>query len=112
MPAPDLLFGGGLAAYLIGAAAGLALVRWPAGARFLSFGLALLGATIEVVASGMVLARGGATEWNLPFGVPLFSWTIRLDPISAYFSLALGSWPRLCRSTRSAICGTGRGGRA
>ena len=36
------------------------------------------------------LARGGVTAWNLPSGVPLFSWAIRINAISAYFNLALG----------------------
>jgi hydrogenase-4 component B len=70
--------------------AGLALVRWPAAVRLLCFSLAFCGALLDIAAAGIALARGASTEWSIPFGVPLFSWTIRLDPISAYFCLALG----------------------
>ncbi len=86
----EVLFNGGLAAYLTGAAASLILARRPAAARLLSCGLALLGALLETAASGIALASGVTKEWILPFGVPLFSWTVRLDSISAYFGLALG----------------------
>jgi hydrogenase-4 component B len=86
----EVLFDGGLVAYLMGAAASLILVRHPARVRLLSCGLALLGALVETAASAIALASGATTEWSLPSGVPLFSWTVRLDPISAYFGLALG----------------------
>jgi len=29
------------------------------------------------------------TKWNLPFGVPLFAWTVRLNALSVCFQLAL-----------------------
>lgn len=29
------------------------------------------------------------TEWNLPFGVPLFAWTVGLNTLSVCFQLAL-----------------------
>ncbi len=90
----ELLFNAGLALYLAGAVAALAMIRWPAGARILSFGLALLGGLIDIAASAIALAPGATThattQWTLPSGVPLVSWTIRLDPLSAFFSLVLG----------------------
>ena len=80
----------GVIVYLAGAAAGLAGMRAPRRARFASFALALAGALIEIGASVAALARGAAETWALPFGVPLFSWTLRVNPLSAYFNLALG----------------------
>jgi NADH:ubiquinone oxidoreductase subunit 5 (subunit L)/multisubunit Na+/H+ antiporter MnhA subunit len=38
---------------------------------------------------GAALAKGYVTEWNLPFGVPLFAWTVRLNALSVCFQLAL-----------------------
>jgi hydrogenase-4 component B len=89
VPRPDLLFNAGLIAYLSGAAASLACIRWPRGARRLAFGLALLGALLELAASGIALVQGAQASWNLPCGVSLFSWTVRLDPLSAFFGFAL-----------------------
>jgi hydrogenase-4 component B len=90
MPVLNALFNGELIAYLLGAAASLIFARWPASARRFSFGLAFLGGLIGSVASGTSLTQGATAEWSLPFGVPLLSWTVRLDPLSAYFNLALG----------------------
>ncbi len=87
---PELLFNAGLAAYFVGALAGLALARWPAAPRIVCFGLAFCGALLQIAASVTALTRGSSSEWSIPSGVPLFLWTIRLDPISAYFILALG----------------------
>jgi hydrogenase-4 component B len=84
------LFNSGLTAYLAGALAGLVCMRRPAAARRLVFGLALLGALLETAASWIALTRATPASWNLPSGVALFSWTVRLDPLSAFFGLALG----------------------
>ncbi len=86
----DVLFNGGLIAYLAGAAAGLACIRRPGAARLLAFGMSLVGALLEIAASFATLTQGATATWNLPCGVALFSWTVRLDPLSAFFSLALG----------------------
>ncbi len=88
--APDALFAGGLIAYLAGAAAALAALRAPRRARIVAFAFALAGALLEIAAAALVIARGADSQWNLPFGVPLFSWTVRLNPLSAHFNLALG----------------------
>ncbi|MCL5745086.1 MAG: hydrogenase 4 subunit B [Acidobacteria bacterium] len=90
MALAEVLFNGGLTAYLAGAAAGLVFIRRPGAARLLVFGMALLGALLETVASAAALTQGATVSWNLPCGVTLFSWTVRLDPLSAFFSLALG----------------------
>ena len=84
------LFNAGLAAYLAGAATGLAGFRAPLLARTGAFGFALAGALLEICAAVLALAEGGGGAWNLPFGVELFSWTVRLSALSAYFILALG----------------------
>jgi hydrogenase-4 component B len=80
----------GLLIYLAGAAVGLASARDPRRARLAAFGLALTGALVEIASAIAALANGAAETWSLPFGVPLFSWTLRIGPLSAYFNLALG----------------------
>jgi hydrogenase-4 component B len=87
---PVTLFGFGLLAYLAGAAAGVAGFRRPGFARRAAFGLALVGALLQALCSGVTLVRGLTASWALPSGVPVFSWTVRLDPLSAYFNLTLG----------------------
>ena len=86
----SVLFTAGLVAYLAGAAAAIIGFRTPRRARIGAFGLALAGALFEIVAAVVALAQGGITTWNLPSGVPLFSWAIRINALSAYFNLALG----------------------
>ncbi len=83
-------FGGGLIAYLAGSIAGLAGFRSPQFARRAACAFALLGALLETAASLAALAGGATAEMSLPFGVELFSWTIRITPLAAYFNLALG----------------------
>jgi hydrogenase-4 component B len=90
MPAVDLLFNLALACYLAGALAGLAFIRRLTIARLVAFSLALVGALLETAASCVTLAQGTTTQWTLPSGIDLFSWSVRLDPMSAFFSLALG----------------------
>jgi hydrogenase-4 component B len=90
MPPLEAIFTAGLIAYLAGSAAGLAGLRWGRYARVSAFGLALAGGLLETVAAAIAIGRGAAATWSLPFGVPLFSWTVRLNPLSAYFNLALG----------------------
>ncbi|HJT88455.1 MAG TPA: hydrogenase 4 subunit B [Bryobacteraceae bacterium] len=84
------LFNLGLIAYLAGAAAGLAGFRDARRARTGAFGCALAGALLEIGAAIAGLANGGSPLWTLPSGVPLFSWTVRMTPLGAYFELALG----------------------
>ena len=90
MPGLDALFSGGLIAYLVGAAAGIIGFRAPRRARIGAFGFAFAGALLEIMAAVAALARGGVTAWNLRSGVPLFSWAIRINALSAYFNLTLG----------------------
>ena len=69
---------------------GLASFRCPTIARLVAFSLALVGALLESAASWITITQGTTTQWSLPSGIDLFSWSVRLDPMSAFFSLALG----------------------
>jgi len=89
-PIVEPLFNAGLIAYLAGAAAGLAGIRSPRLARRAAFGLALAGALVEIAAAVYSLWHGAEAAWILPFGVPLFSWSVRVNALSAYFNLVLG----------------------
>ncbi len=84
------LFVSGLIAYLAGAAAGLAGLAGARRARTWCFALALVGALLEIAAAVFALAQGGCDMFALPFGVELFSWTVRLTPLAAFFNLTLG----------------------
>ena len=90
MPAAETLFNFALACYLAGAIAGLASIRRSRGARVVIFSIALAGALFETASAGITIAQGATAQWSLPSGIDLFTWTVRLDPLSAYFSLALG----------------------
>jgi hydrogenase-4 component B len=79
----------GLVAYLAGAATGLAGLRSPQVARLGAFGCALAGSLLELAAAAAALAGGTVTSWSLPCGIAIFSWTIRLNALSAFFNLAL-----------------------
>jgi hypothetical protein len=37
------------------------------------------------VGSATVIFSGSSTAIDLPFGNPVFSWAIRMDPLSAFF---------------------------
>jgi hydrogenase-4 component B len=90
MPPIEALFSLGLIAYLAGAVSGLAGLRNGRAARLGACGFALAGASLEIAASVGALWQGSAATWNLPFGVALFSCTVRLNGLSAFFNLALG----------------------
>ncbi len=84
----EALFTIGLAALAIGAVASLAAWRAPV-ARIIACGFAICGTLLHAIASAATLVQGTVTTWSLPFGIPIFSWTVRLDALSAYFCLAL-----------------------
>ena len=89
--AATIPFAAGLIAYLAGSIAGLAGFRSPRFARRATCALALLAGLLETGASvAALLAAGTPAELTLPFGVELFSWTIRITPLAAWFNLALG----------------------
>jgi hydrogenase-4 component B len=83
----------GLASFLIGALAGLAtgFGTWrqrPATARVVPFAFSVLGSLLLLVAGCLALARPGSVTWSLPL-LTLFPCTVRLDPLSAWFTLTL-----------------------
>ena len=90
MPAFSILFNAGLIAYLAGAVASLAGFGNRDRARVGAFSLALAGALLETVSAFLALTQGANLTWSLPFGVPLFSWAVRINALSAFFNLALG----------------------
>src|SRR6266446_6471822 len=78
----------GLLAYTLGAAGGLAghfSKRTRSSTLVL---LSLAGALLELAASAGALF-GSEPGWTLASGVPYITYSIRLDPLSAYFTLAL-----------------------
>ena len=86
---PEVFFFGGLLAYIAGALASLAGVGNQRLARLAGFGFALAGSLMELMAAILALREPSAAVWTLPFGVPMFTWTVRLNPLSAFFNLAL-----------------------
>lgn len=83
------LFLSGIIIWLAGAVASLTLWRHPAAARRVACGAALAGSLLELAGSAAAIFGGSATVISLPFGNPVFSWTVRLDPLSAYFNVTL-----------------------
>jgi hydrogenase-4 component B len=89
MGAAEWFFAIGLLAYLAGAAAGLGTWKNRGAARQSAFGLALLGSVFHLIASCSAMSQVAAAAWNLPSALALFPWSVRLDPLSAWFLLAL-----------------------
>jgi hydrogenase-4 component B len=85
----DLFLVSGLASFCGGAIAGLATWKRPAAARLACFAFAVLGSLLLIVAAGRALARPTIVTWSLPL-TTLFPCTLRLDPLSAWFTLTLG----------------------
>ena len=88
MGLPDLFLASALASFVAGAIAGLATWKRPSAARIVSFAFAVLGSLLLAGAGGLALARPTAAAWNLPL-LTLFPCTVRLDPLSAWFTIAL-----------------------
>jgi hydrogenase-4 component B len=91
VPVRDLYIAG-LLAYALGAAGGLTghfakrTATWIPGALCL---LSLAGAVLEFLASVGTLLAGTDISWSLSSGIPYLSYGFRLDPLAAYFNLAL-----------------------
>ncbi|MEO8596711.1 MAG: hydrogenase 4 subunit B [Candidatus Solibacter sp.] len=77
-----------LGSFLAGAIAGLGAWKRPSTARIAALGFALLGTLALAVAGGLALAFPTDVTWSLPL-VTLFTCTLRLDPLSAWFILTL-----------------------
>jgi hydrogenase-4 component B len=69
--------------------AALALRRHSAAARRVTCGAALAGSLLNLASSAASIFSCTPTVISLPFGNPVFSWAIRLDPLSAYFNVTL-----------------------
>ncbi len=67
----------------------LALWRKPSDARRVACAAALAGSLLDLVASALAIFSSSPEVIGLPFGNPIFSLTIRIDPLSAYFNLTL-----------------------
>jgi hydrogenase-4 component B len=85
------LFLSGIVVWLAGAAASLALWRRPALSRKAGCGAALAGSLLDLAASAAALFSVSPTMIGLPFGNPVFTWAVRLDPLSAYFNVTLAA---------------------
>ena len=85
------LFLSGIVVWLAGAMASLALWRQPSAARRVGCGTALGGSLLVLVGSAAAIFSGSSAGISLPFGNPVFSWTIRMDPLSAYFNVTLAA---------------------
>ena len=92
MRAAEWLFAAGLLAYLAGAVAGLADLEESAARRAgRHSALALAGALLANRRRRAVTApQRRLSPGTCPSASPLFPWTVRLDPLSAWFNLALG----------------------
>ena len=84
------LFLSGIMVWLAGALASLALSRRRGDARRVACGAALAGSLLDLASSAGAIFSSSPTLIDLPFGNPVFSCAIRLDPLSAYFNVTLG----------------------
>jgi hydrogenase-4 component B len=88
---PTTLLPLGLAGYVLGCAAGLLFLRHEKLANLCSFGCATLAALCGTVACVMSLTAGPAAApiqlQLLPTLIPYVQFTVRLDPLSAFFGL-------------------------
>ncbi len=75
----------------MGATASLALWRRPADARRVACGAALAGSLLNLAASAAAIFSASPIVIGLPFGNPIFTWAVRLDPLSAYFNVTLAA---------------------
>jgi hydrogenase-4 component B len=86
------LYAAGIAAYALAAAGGLAshlLKKGGRGILNLLGVLALGGALAQIAASLASLLAGAEFQGSFSSGVPYLSYSVRLDPLSSYFNLAL-----------------------
>ena len=88
MGSPDAFLVSAFLSFLAGAISGLVTWKRPAAARVVAFAFAVLGSLLLAVAGCLALAHPTSATWNLPL-VTLFPCTLRLDPLSAFFTLTL-----------------------
>jgi len=85
---PNTFLVSALLAFLAGAVSGLATWKRAAAARLVAFGFAVLGSLLLLVAACSALSLPTSATASLPL-VTIFPCTVRLDPLSAWFTLAL-----------------------
>jgi hydrogenase-4 component B len=85
----DQAFLGGMVLYAAAGLLGLAAARHRRLMTTVVFGLTSIGAVLECAASLAALADVQETLISVPFRTFFVQYTFRLDPLSAYFSLAL-----------------------
>jgi formate hydrogenlyase subunit 3/multisubunit Na+/H+ antiporter MnhD subunit len=89
--APSIWLEATLAGYALGAAGSLVCLRRERAANALGFGLAALAALCGLVAAVGVLAGGVGSPAQpfelMPSFIPNVRFTVRLDPLSAFFLL-------------------------
>src|ERR1035438_5059102 len=91
LPIRDL-YTAGLLVYAVGVLGGLAghpLKKAGPWLVNLLCGVSIAGALLESAACLIVLLSNTEVAWSLPSGVPYLNYAVRLDPLSAYFGLAL-----------------------
>jgi hydrogenase-4 component B len=86
------LYAGGLLAFALGAAGGIAGHFWLRSAQRISSLFcvaALAGALLEAAAAVGSLVTGQEISWVLPSGVPYLTYIVRLDALASFFLLTL-----------------------
>ncbi|MDR3703366.1 MAG: hydrogenase 4 subunit B [Candidatus Sulfopaludibacter sp.] len=86
------LYAAGLLVFALGAITGAACHFWARTASRISTflcGAALVGALLEAGASIGGLLHSSDVAWAIPSGIPYIAYSVRLDPLSSFFLLAL-----------------------
>jgi hydrogenase-4 component B len=84
-----ILFVAALLLIVAGGGAALALARRPAAALRVATASAVAGSALGLAASLRALAGGGVAALALPWTAPLATFRVALDPLSAFFEVAL-----------------------
>jgi hydrogenase-4 component B len=79
-----------LLAYAVGSIGSLLCLRNASLARLFSVVFGVAGGLVQVWVSLATILEGNSVAWSTPSGVPLLDIGLRLDPLSAIFTLALG----------------------
>jgi hydrogenase-4 component B len=79
-----------LLAYAAGSIGSLLCVRNAFLARLITVIFGVAGGLVQVWVSLATILKGNSVGWSIPSGVPLLDIGMRLDPLSAIFTLALG----------------------
>jgi hydrogenase-4 component B len=80
-----------LLAYAAGSMGSILCLRTASLGRLLSTGFGVAGGLLQVWVSLATILEGNTVSWAVPSGVPFLDIGLRLDPLSAIFTLALGA---------------------